>query len=391
MIPKQIPLCNPAMSGSRRRKDRRASPSRRWDCAGVLAACVLGCFLSSPLWVAGQPRPGVVAASQEVDTSPAGRRSLPLASEWETTQEWNRRLGELVRSREAVPVTASGEYRIGPEDLLDITVFEAAELNRSVRVSASGEITLPLLGVVRAAGLTPRELELVCQELLRRTYMKDPHVSVFVREMESHPVSVFGAVEKPGVFQIRGTKTLLEILSLAEGLADDAGDTVIVMRGSSFPGARPENGASGKESIEIDLKELLETGASHYNVPIYPGDIVKVTRAGIVYVVGEVRKPGGFVLKSNEKVSVLQAVAMAEGLTRTSAKGQARIIRTDETTGDRREIPLDLGKILAGKAPDPLLEPNDIVFVPNSAARSAFMRGLEVTLQTVSGVLIFRR
>ena len=114
-------------------------------------------------------------------------------------------------------------------------------------------------------------------------------------------------------------------------------------------------------------------------------------RAGIVYVVGEVRKPGGFVLKSNENISVLQAIALAEGLSRTAAKGHARIIRTDEGTGQRKEIALDLGKVLAGKAPDPILQAKDIVFVPNSAARSALTRGLEVTLQTVSGVVIFRR
>ena len=106
-----------------------------------------------------------------------------------------------------------------------------------MRVSASGEISLPLLGAVQAAGLTPKALEFVLQELLRHSYMKDPHVSVFVKEMQSHPVSVFGAVKKPGVFQIDGPKSLVEVLSMAEGLAEDAGDTVVVMRGAGLPGA----------------------------------------------------------------------------------------------------------------------------------------------------------
>ena len=338
----------------------------------------------------------------------------------ETTQDYNRRLEQLRRVMETqAPEFRADEYRIGPEDLLEISVFEAPELNRSVRVSASGEISLPLLGAVRAAGLTPRELEYVLQELMRRSYLKDPHVGVFVREMQSHPVSVFGAVKKPGVFQIRGAKTVLEILSMAEGLEDDAGDTVLVMRGASFrvvpeqtgdlrgasadtsaaanqTGAPVVESSSPKEeptpgTIEINLKNLLESGDARDNVSVYPGDIVKVPRAGIVYVVGEVKKPGGFVLKSNENISVLQAIALAEGLERTAAKGHARIIRTDESTSQRKEIALDLGKILAGKAPDPILQAKDIVFVPNSAARSALTRGLEVTLQTVSGVLIFRR
>ena len=351
----------------------------------------------------GQPLPAPAQSSQ------SGGQQPPTSEEdLRTTEEWNQRLKELLRpanSDSIAPASAvAREYLIGPEDLLEITVFEASELNRQVRVSASGEISLPLLGAVRAAGLSPRGLESVLEELLRRTYMKDPHVGVYVREMESHAVSVFGAVQKPGVFQVRSTKSLLEVLSLAEGLAEDAGDTVIVMRAaSSTPpqGADPtgDNSPPGPgsvepaaaETVEIRLKDLLETGDPSLNVPIYAGDIVKVNRAGIVYVVGEVKKPGGFVLKSNEDISVLQALALAEGLTSTSAKSQARIIRTEETSGERTEIPIDLGKILAGKNADPMLQPKDIVFVPNSAARSALYRSAEAAISIVSGVIIWRR
>jgi polysaccharide export outer membrane protein len=116
-----------------------------------------------------------------------------------------------------------------------------------------------------------------------------------------------------------------------------------------------------------------------------------VARAGVVYVVGEVRKPGGFVLKSNENISVLQALALAEGLTRTAAKSQSRIIRSDEQSGVRSEIPLNLGKILEGKAADPLLRPNDILFVPNSAGRLALYRGMEAALSITTGLIIWRR
>ncbi len=115
-----------------------------------------------------------------------------------TAQDWNRRLKELLDSNPSAPAVSAGEYRIGPEDVLNINIFEAQELNREVRVSAGGDISLPLLGSVRAAGLTPRELEFVLQELLHRTYMKDPHVSVFVREMQSHPVSVMGRLDGRG-------------------------------------------------------------------------------------------------------------------------------------------------------------------------------------------------
>jgi polysaccharide export outer membrane protein len=338
----------------------------------------------------------------------------------ETAEDWNHRLKELLDSNPSAPVVSAQEYRIGPEDVLNINVFEAQELNREVRVSASGEISLPLLGSVRAGGLTPRELEFVLEELLHRTYMKEPHVSVFVREMQSHPVSVMGAVRRPGVFQIRGSKTLLEVLSLAEGLADDAGETVIILRRAALSAepnpptdhtAVPDPPSSAMQdtgeaktvstslnanrsapegaAVQVNLKDLLESADSRSNPLVHPGDIVKVTRAGVVYVIGEVRKPGGFALKSNEKISVLQALALSEGLSRTAAKSEARIIRTDQQSGERKETPIDLGKILAGKAPDPVLEPKDIVFVPNSAAKSTFGRGAEVAAQTLAGLLIF--
>jgi polysaccharide biosynthesis/export protein len=311
------------------------------------------------------------------------------------------------------------ESRIGPDDLLNITIFEAPELNSTVRVSARGEISLQLLGAVHAAGLTPRELESVLRGQLRQTYMKDPHVGVFVQELQSHPVSVVGAVKMPGVFQIRGTKTVIEVLSMAEGLADDAGDTVLIMHGAEYAESISSNGpdpaVAGIDSVppprevfanynssqpttaekkgeieEISLKKLLESADSALNVPVRPGDIVKVPRAGIVYVVGEVHKPGGFVLQNNESISVLQAVALAEGPTHTSAISQARIIRTDPATGKRTEIPMNLGKIFSSKAPDTFLQPKDIVFVPNSAAKSVLYRGSEAALQTAAGVAIYK-
>ncbi|PYT38620.1 MAG: hypothetical protein DMG47_22790 [Acidobacteria bacterium] len=141
--------------------------------------------------------------------------------------------------------------------------------------------------------------------------------------------------------------------------------------------------------MQVNLKDLLESSDSRSNPLVHPGDIVKVTRAGVVYVIGEVRKPGGFVLKSNEKISVLQALALSEGLTPTASKGAARIIRTDQQSGERKETPINLGKILAGKAPDPFLGPKDIVFVPNSAAKTTMTRGVEAAAQTLTGLLIF--
>lgn len=322
------------------------------------------------------------------------------AANLQTSQDWNRRLKDLLESNSVAPAAGPQDYRIGFDDVLDVNVFEAQELNREVRVSSAGEISLPLLDSVHVAGLTPRELELVLQELLRRKYMKDPHVSVFVRDMQSHPVSVLGAVRRPGVFQVRGSKTLLEVLSLAEGLADDAGETVIIMRGAGVQNTagstseetvpeKNENNSPVSGVVQVNLKNLLDSSDTHQNPIVNPGDIVKVLPAGIVYVVGEVQRPGGFTMKSNEKMSVLQVIALSGGLTRTASKSGARIIRTDEQSGERAQTQIDLSKILAGKAPDPMLEAKDIVFVPNSASKTTFSRGLEVASQTLAGLLIF--
>ncbi len=359
--------------------------------------------------------------TQETD-KPRQSPERPVAQPaLESTEDWNRRIRELMASADSTGKMGPREYTIGPDDVLDINVFEAQELNRQVRVSANGEISFPLLGAVPAAGLTPRELEKSLEELLRQKYMKDPHIGVFVREMQSHAVSVVGAVRKPGTFQISSGKSLLEILSLAEGLAEDAGEEVTILRGAALnnppvplsekandvpaspPATRsqlpetPQAADAGTDKIsavsqnvvQVNLKDLLDSTDPTHNPLVYPGDIVKVSRAGIVYVMGAVQRPGGFAMKMNERISVLQALALSEGLTKTAAKSNARIIRTNERSGKRTETPIDLGKILSGKSPDPMLGPRDIVFVPDSAAKTALTRGTEVAAQTLAGILIF--
>src|SRR3981189_286634 len=177
---------------------------------------------------------GVFANQQEIVRTRQSPERPEAQPSLESTDDWKRRLRERSVSADPKGSVVPREYTIGPEDVLDINVFEAQEMNREVRVSASGEISLPLLGAVRAAGLTPRELETSLEELLHQKYMKDPHIGVFVREMQSHAVSVVGAVRKPGTFQISSSKSLLEILSLAEGLAEDAGEEVTILRGAAL-------------------------------------------------------------------------------------------------------------------------------------------------------------
>ncbi len=329
----------------------------------------------------------------------------------ETTNDLNRRLQQLAHSALANGQNSPspGDYRIGPDDLLTITVFEAPDLSGPFRVSGDGNITMPLIGSVKTEGLTPHELGLVLQTLLRRTYMKDPQVTVTVTEMQSHSVSVLGAVKQPGVFQIRGTKTLLEMLSMAQGLSPDAGDTVMVMRGasddfgSSLP---PEAGAKGAaevgaqggtpgfasstssanagegKAIKISLKRLLDSGDPKYNVPIYPGDIIKVRAAGIVYVVGDVNRPGGFPIPDNENMTVLQAIALGQGIGLDANRNKTKIIRVAEN-GKQIELPVPLNRILSGKAPDITLHPKDILFIPKNGAKSAGRSALRTFSQWI--------
>src|SRR3974390_2162637 len=169
--------------------------------------------------------------------NPESSSSFSPSFRGDTTQDYNDRLAQLARETKAPELNSSpGDYQIGPEDLLEISVLEAPDLNRTVRFSDDGAISPALLGSVQAPGLSARQLQAALEDRLRQTYMKDPQVSVFVQDVRSHPVSVFGAVEKPGVYQIRYAKALVEVLSMAQGLANDAGDTVIVVRHAADPG-----------------------------------------------------------------------------------------------------------------------------------------------------------
>lgn len=264
-----------------------------------------------------------------------------------------------------LPAQPPRDLVIGIEDLVEVKVFEAPDMDRTLRVAADGTLTLPLLGPVEAAGFTVRELESALEDRLRGSYIIDPHVSVVVQEVMSQPVYVLGSVQAPGVFQIRGVSTVLEVLAMAGGLTAEAGNRVVLMRPEA--GAGPD--AVAGDVFEVDLGRLLAGADPGLNLSVRPGDIVKVQEAGLVYVVGEVRRPGAFPLPGSGGVSVLQAVALGEGLLPNAARGSALIIRTDGNS-QRTETPVDLGAVISGEQADVTLHENDILFVPKSGARS---------------------
>lgn len=292
------------------------------------------------------------------------------------------------------------EYIVAPDDLLDIYVVDVPELSREYRVSPDGTITLPLLSEpITAAGLSPNQLSSVIAAKLRSTGMvTNAAITVSVQASRGHSVAITGSVRNPQVFPIFGETNLLTVLSQAGGLADDAGDTALVTRGETAMRAMTlQTGSAGgadtapPDTIKVNLKKLFENADRGSNIPIYPGDTVTVQRAGVIYVVGAVNRAGGYTLaRSWENMTVLKAVALAGNVTPTAKRKKAVIIRKDSAaTGGRKEISVNLKRILAGKSPDQSLEANDILFVPDSSGKRALHHGAQAALSVGTGLLIY--
>jgi polysaccharide export outer membrane protein len=269
---------------------------------------------------------------------------------------------------------AGQDYRVGAGDRLAISVLQVPEMRTSVRVSQQGAISLPLLGIVQVSGLSAADVERKLADELRRTYVRDPQVSVQVEEIESHPISVVGAVAEPGIYQVRGPMSLLSVLSLAKGVTDIAGNRVIVVRAESE--AKP---------LDLDLQQLLESGEPGLNVVIQPGDVVKVPAAPMIYIVGEFKKPGAFPMPRGDRLTVLRALALGEGLLPMADKKDAVIMRA-AADGTQSEIGIRLDRIINAEEPDPVLQANDVLFVPGSAGRAA----AQATLNALSRLFMFR-
>lgn len=264
---------------------------------------------------------------------------------------------------------------IGPGDLLEIAVFDTPELSGKLRVSEKGGVTLPLIGELQLAGLTTSQAEtLVRNQLVDGDFLKDPQVSVLIDEYATQGVSVMGEVQKPGIYPMLGAKRLFDVISMASGLTPTAG-TVVTITHRETP-QQPQTLAFRDATGEVATA----------NVELAPGDTVVVQRAGIVYVIGDVGKPGGFVI-DRDQLTVMQSLALAMGVNRTASLKGARLIH--RTSQGAQETPLRLDQIMSAKAPDVEVKPGDIVFVPTSAAKSAFKRSLDAIVQTAVGVTIY--
>ena len=282
---------------------------------------------------------------------------------------------------------------LGGGDEITLRDSNMEELNAKVfQVGEDGTIGLPIIGRVQVAGLTVAEFERSLNNKFK-VYVKEPKTTVASVQYRSRPVSVIGAVTNPGVYQITAPRTLVQMLSVAGGLRPDAGSWLVITRKdpneTSHPTQPNADFATGVTEIRIPLTGLLNGADPRAGMFVVPNDVISVAKAEMIFVMGDVRKPGGFVLGDREQLSLIRALSLAEGLQGTASARHAKVLR--DSAGGRSEIPVDIAKILQGKGPDLMLQPDDVLFVPTSTGKKIAMRSLDAAIQAGIGVAIWRR
>jgi len=300
-------------------------------------------------------------------------------------------LGLAAADRVQEPGANLPAQTIGPNDLVSVAVYASPELTRTVRVGADGMLRLPMVKQrIKADGLLPVDLEAaIAGALSGEQILVDPVVTVTIAEYHSRPISVAGAVKNPVTFQAAGPVTLLDALTRAGGFSPDAGPEILVSRVQ--PG---EDGSPTALVQRIPVKSLIDAADPDANLRLTGGEEIRVPEIGKVYVVGTVRKPGAYTVQNTSETTVLQMLALAEGLAPFAAK-QAFIYRQEGLASSKQEIAIELSKILARKAPDVPLQPNDILYIPDNSGRRITVGALEKIAgfgsATASGLLIWRR
>jgi polysaccharide export outer membrane protein len=260
-------------------------------------------------------------------------------------------------------------------DLLHVTVLRESDLDQKVRVSDAGDISLPLIGSVQVSGLSPaKAADAIADKYLQGQFLRHPDVSVFIEEYATQSVSVLGQVMKPGAINISTARTLIDVLAMAGGLTESADRHITV-----------EHAGSSQEQAEVFLSNRPED-AFNANILIYPGDKILVPKAGIVYVLGDVGRPGGYVMQTDSRMTVLQAIALAAGVNKTASEKQARLVHNEN--GQTKERILPLKDMERGNAPDELLEANDIIFIPFSLGKNMLM-GTNAIVASSTSALIY--
>lgn len=310
--------------------------------------------------------------------SPAVREEsvAGAAAGMETVKRTDRLNDNLVLGALAQQGPIEDSYLIGPDDLLEIEAYNLEELKKTVRVNSSGDIALPLVGVIHVKGLTTAETEAFIAKKLDK-FVEETVVTVFVKEYKSQRVSVIGAVNKPNVFAVTGQRYLLDMLMMAEGLSKEAGSICYVIRPTL-----KNNPAGRAETIVIDLDELLMNGNLSLNIPVFAGDAVHVPKGGIFFVDGAVKVPGAYTMKS--RTTLVQALSMAQGVNTDASLADIRIFRSNNK-GERETIVADYEAMRNGEKPDVMIAENDIIIVPKSGVKNFF----NVFVNTLRGFISF--
>jgi polysaccharide biosynthesis/export protein len=265
---------------------------------------------------------------------------------------------------------------IGPADLLDVVVYDVPELVLKVRVSDTGFITLPLVGDLKVGNRTVKEVQdELAQALIQKDLVLHPQVSILITEFATQGITVIGEVLQPGIYPLLGPHRLFDAIAAAGGLSPKAARRVQI-----------SHKAAVDDAVEIELPQNLVSSHSS-NVALVPGDTIVVAKAGVIYVVGEVNKPGGFLMENNTRMSVLQSLALAQGATKMADTKGAMIVRRGPS--GTQEIPVQLNKIMQAKATDRLLLDDDIVFIPSSKSKSIGKRLGDVAVGSAVAAVIY--
>ncbi len=278
-----------------------------------------------------------------------------------------------------IPQT-SPATQITEGDLLDIVIFDTPELSGRFRVNVKGDILLPLAGTLHVAGLTLAEItDAVTQRYKDAKILVAPEVTVFVAEFTRRTITITGEVRSPGVYAIAAPRTLADTIAMAGGLNETASRTVSIVHASD-----PKQIIHVTLNVGAQTPESIEEG----QMEILPGDRIFVARSGVIYLVGELMRPGGYQVEHNNRLTLLEALALAGGVTRTAKANQSRLIRRSPT--GREEMTVDLDKVLYGGGPDMLLTDGDIVFVPTSARKIYTQQVITAAIGSATAYAIYR-
>lgn len=288
-------------------------------------------------------------------------------------------------------VQTDPDYLLGPRDQISVFVADLPEefADKTFRIDNSGDVSLPVIGHLHAAGVTATELEAQAREHLSHV-LRNPEVSISLAAFGSESIFILGAVNKPGMHQLEGHKTLFEILSLAGGLDYENAGYVIKITRSIANGTIPLPGVTtdptGQTYVaSVRVKDIVNATNPAENIPILPGDTVAVPRTDLVYAVGDVMKPGAFPLNEHEFLSALQVVSLAEGTQKTAALDRVKILRTIPGSKSRTEIAVNLKQIMRGNMDDVQLKPDDILFIPNSNPKSVAFKTIDSVVAAATG------